>query len=141
MRELGVKKYFGNYDYFLEKSAELRASGVPVRAAEAEAGNSSPDLARNRRRARAQARNALAGRKKLAETRVADLEDRLATLEARRSELVAQLSGGGKVDFAAVNRTLSEIQKKIEQSLAEWETAAEELEAIRMENERIHQES
>ena len=46
-----------------------------------------------------------------------------------------------KVDFAAVNRTLSEIQKKIEQSLAEWETAAEELEAVRLENERIHQES
>ena len=57
----GVRKYFGNYDYYLEKSAELHAAGGPVHAAEAEALNGSPDLARNRRRARAQARNALAG--------------------------------------------------------------------------------
>ncbi len=140
MEPPGIRKYFGNYDYYLEKSAELHAAGVPVHAAEAEALNGSPDLARNRRRARAQARNALAGRKKQAQMRVDELEDRLATLEARQSELLHQLSGTEKIDFAAVNRTLADVQKKIESTISEWESAAEELEAVRLENEKIHQE-
>ncbi len=141
MEPPGIRKYFGDYEYYLEKSAELRASGIPVSAAETEALNGSPDLAKNRRRARAQARNALSARKKQAEKQVAELEERLATLEARQSELIAQLSGTEKIDFAAVNRTLAEVQKKIEITISEWETAAEELEAVRLENEKIHQEN
>ena len=51
-----------------------------------------------------------------------------------------QLSGDGKVDFASVNRELVQVQRSLEQGMADWETAASELEEIRLENERIHQE-
>ena len=50
------------------------------------------------------------------------------------------LSGDGKVDFASVNRELVQVQRSLEQGMADWETAASELEEIRLENERIHQE-
>jgi len=139
MEPPGIRKYFGNYDYYLEKSAELRAAGL-TDTPEQEMQIGSPDLARNRRRARAQARNALAARKKAAEQKVADLEKKLETLEKRQAELVEQLSGDGKVDFASVNRELVQVQRSLEQGMADWETAASELEEIRLENERIHQE-
>lgn len=139
MESPGIRKYFGNYDYYLEKSAELRAAGL-TDTPEQEMQIGSPDLARNRRRARAQARNALAARKKTAEQKVADLEKKLEALEKRQAELVEQLSGDGKVDFASVNRELVQVQRSLEQGMADWETAASELEEIRLENERIHQE-
>ena len=79
-------------------------------------------------------------RKKAAEQKVADLEKKLETLKKRQAELVEQLSGDGKVDFASVNRELVQVQRSLEQGMADWETAASELEEIRLENERIHQE-
>ncbi len=139
MEPPGIRKYFGDYDYYLEKSAEFQAAGVTVDHT-AELLNGSPDLARNRRRARAQAREALAADRKRAESRVAELEQRLEKLEQRQAELLEQLSGNGRIDFAAVNRELSQVQSKIAATEADWEVAAEKLEELRRENERIHQE-
>ena len=139
MEPPGIRKYFGNYDYYLEKSAELRAAGVTT-TPEQETNVSSPDLARNRRRARAQARNAIAARKKEAEQKVAALEKKLEKLEKRQAELYKELSSDGKLDFATLNRELSQLQKTMESTMNEWEKAASELEEIRQENERIHRE-
>ena len=139
METPGIRKYFGNYDYYLEKSAELRASGL-TSSPEQEAQLGSPELARNRRRARAQARNALAAGKKAAEQKVAELEARHATLEKRHAELLQELASGGKLDFGTLNRELSEVRKSMEKTMSAWETAASELEEILQENERIHRE-
>ena len=139
MEPPGIRKYFGNYDYYLEKSAELRAAGVTT-TPEQETSVSSPDLARNRRRARAQARNAIAAKKKEAEQKVAALEKKLEKLEKRQGELYQELSSDGKLDFATLNRELSQLQKSMESTMNEWEKAASELEEIRQENERIHRE-
>ncbi len=139
MEPPGVRKYFGNYDYYLEKSAELRATGI-TNSPEQDAAPGSPELARNRRRARAQARTALSASKKSAEQKVAKLEAKLEALETRQNELLERLSSTGKVDFESVNRELSEVRKSMEETMDNWETAASELEEIRLENERIHQE-
>lgn len=140
MEPPGIRKYFGNYDYYLEKSAELRAAGVTT-SPETGSGlmNGSPDLARNRRRARAQAREALAAERKRAENEVAALEEKLEALEKRRSELLEQLSGGGRIDFSGVNRELSQVQTDIAATETAWESAAEALEEVRRKNAEIHQ--
>jgi ABC transporter related protein len=139
MEPPGIRKYFGNYDYYLEKSAEFRAAGTaPDLEARENAG--SPDLARNRRRARAQAREALAADRKKAEKRVAELESRLEQLEKRQAGLLEQLADPGALDFASLNRELAKIQSDITSTESEWEEAAQKLEEIRLENERIHQE-
>ena len=101
--------------------------------------NGSPDLARNRRRARAQAREALAAERKRAENEVAALEEKLEALEKRRSELLEQLSGGGRIDFSEVNRELSQVQTDIAATETAWESAAEALEEVRRKNAEIHQ--
>lgn len=139
MEPSGIRKYFGNYDYYLEKSAELRAVGI-TNAPEQEMQLGSPELARNRRRARAQARNALAVGKKAAEQKVAELEARQEKLEQRQAGLLEELASGEKIDFASVNRELAEVRRSIEETMSAWEAASSELEEILQENDRIHRE-
>lgn len=141
MEPPGIRKYFGNYDYYLEKSAELRNAGVTTTPEQA-AQTGSPDLARNRRRARAQAREALSARRKQAEKLLSESEAKLEKYEKRKTEIIELLSVGGvQVDFAELNRELSRLKQKISAAEMAWEGAAGELEEIRLENEKIHQES
>jgi len=44
--------------------------------------------------------------------------------------LAAQMSGGGKIDFEAVNRELAEVQQTIDRAMEEWEAAAWDLNQI-----------
>ena len=137
MESPGIRKYFGNYDYYLEKSAQLRSDKV-ITAPE-QGPEESSDLARNRRRARAQARAALADDKKKAQKRVDELESRLAVLEKRQAELLDMVAVPSlKVDFAEAGRELSKVQKEIASIETAWETAAETLENILREIEKIN---
>ena len=135
----GVTKYFGDYDYYLEKSGAMKINAAL--AADA----LSPDgqgvtAAKDRRRARAQARNAISGELRKMKKMVEDLEKKLDEQAVRKSVLVAKLSSGEKVDFSALNKELAVLDKEIAATESEWENAATELEALRLENERIHQE-
>ena len=130
----GVKKYYGNYDYYLEKSAgqitpetQIRSDGAPVQ-----------DSAKLRRQERARARQAIQGDLKKAKTRVENLEKKCDELTDRKTFIVAKLSSGGKVDFAALKKELSEVESALAQCETDWEEAAMELEALRLENDRIH---
>jgi ATP-binding cassette subfamily F protein 3 len=137
MESPGIRKYFGNYDYYLEKSAQLRSDKVTT--APEQGPEESSDLARNRRRARAQARAALADDRKKAQKRVDELESRLAVLEKRQAELLEMVAVPSlKVDFAEAGRELSKVQKEIASIETEWETAAETLENILREIEKIN---
>ena len=137
MESPGIRKYFGNYDYYLEKSAQLRSDKVTT--APEQGPEESSDLARNRRRARAQARAALADDKKKAQKRVDELESRLAVLENRQAELLDMVAVPSlKVDFAEAGRELSKVQKEIASIETAWETAAETLENILREIEKIN---
>ncbi len=136
MEKNGPKKYYGNYDYYLEKSAQLAAAEAPAAGRETQ----SADISKERRRERARKRAGLAGDKKRAEQSVAGLEKQLEAQELRQKELLDMLSGEGKLDFAQVNRELTELQKAMESTMEQWEKAAGELEAILKQNELIHRE-
>ena len=91
----------------------------------------STDLAKNRRRERAQARAALADDKKRAQKAVDDLEKRLAELESRQAELLEMVAAPSlKVDFAEAGKELSQVRKEITSVETAWETAAQELEEV-----------
>ena len=129
-----VTKYFGNYDYYLEKSAALGSDPVSQSISPL----SDSLTAKDRRRARAQARNAIAGQLNKAKKEVEKLEALLDEQSTRKSVLVAKLASGEKVDFAKLNTELAALDKEIADTEARWEECAMELEALRLENDRIN---
>ena len=138
-----IKKYFGNYDYYLEKSRELANNSAAIQNANINAGNSSSDgtmLARDRRRARAQARSAVSGKLREAKQTLEKLEKTLDELSEQRKVLIAKMSSGMKVDFGSLNKELAQVEKSISEHEEEWENCAIELEALKMENDRINSE-
>ena len=66
------------------------------------------------------------------------LEALLDEQSSRKAVLVAKLSSGEKVDFAGLNTELAALDKAIAETEARWEERAGELEALRLENDRIN---
>ena len=133
----GVKRYFGNYDYYLEKSGVLNRIAAPAATVRPD-GGTVQESARQRRQERARARQAIQGELKKCAKTVEDIEKRCNELTDRKTFLVAKLSSGTKVDFAALKRELAEVEKQLEQCEKDWERSAMELEALRLENDRIN---
>ncbi len=134
----GVTKYFGDYDYYLEKSASLNGNAVDVSGSNAPMSADAAVTAKDRRRARAQARNAIAGELNKAKKAVEKLEALLDEQSSYKAVLVAKLSSGEKVDFAKLNTELAALDKEISETESRWEECAMELEALRQENDRIN---
>ena len=140
MEKGSIKRYYGDYDYYLEKSQAAnppKTPEKPVKAPEKAAKVQMPDAdasAKDRRRERARQRAGIAGVKRKLEDRVASAEARLAELEARQQELVAKMSGDAKVDFEQLNREMTELQQAMDATMKEWEDAAWDLEAFRKNN-------
>lgn len=132
-----VTKYFGNYDYYLEKaaSADLPSS---VKDASASGAAASEMTAKERRQQRAHARQEISGAFKKAKETVSALEKKLDKLSDEKKVLVAKLSSGMKLDFSALKKELSKVESEIAATETEWESAATELEALRQENDRIN---
>ena len=133
----GVTKYFGNYDYYLEKSGQ--SGTAPVQEDLRSASPAGGSFAKDRRRARAQARQAISGEYKKAREKLAALEKKLEEDSEKKKVLVAKLASGMKLDFAAVKKELSDVEKSLEQTELEWLAAADEVEALRLENARINE--
>lgn len=136
-----IRKYFGNYDYYLEKSAALREekriveeAATPSRA-EPAAMNS-----REKRQERARRRAALAEEKKKAAAELAVLEKRSAELEARIKEIHDTLMQGGKIDFVGLQIELDRKRKELDKVLEKWEKNALAQENILRELDKIAQE-
>lgn len=135
MREFGVKKYYGNYDYFLEKTASENAANEPQTAKPAE----KSDLnAKARRQERARQRQALSAEKKAAEKLVADWEKKVEKLDLRQQELLEKLAEPPGADFGDLARELAIVQDKLENATSQWEKAMEKLEEIQAANAAIH---
>ena len=135
MKEHGVKKYFGNYDYFLEKTAAETAAAAPAAVKVVE----KTDNAKLRRQERAKQRQALSAEKKAAEKRVADLEQKVEKLDARQQELLAKLAEPPGADFGDLMRESAIVQDKLDAATALWEEAMEKLEEILAANAAIHE--
>jgi ATP-binding cassette subfamily F protein 3 len=142
VEENGPKKYFGNYDYYLSKIAENQSANITKditgnKKVTPEAPENNM-LAKDRRRQRAQARQAISGKLREYKDKVAKLEEDLENFSNQKDVIMAKLSSGMNVDFAALKKELASLDNKIESTEIEWEEAATELEALRLENARIN---
>ena len=136
MQDGGIKKYFGNYEYYLEKTAAENSDEEAVNSKDS--ATSSGGSQKERRRERAEQRAALNEAKKKAQRHVDQIEARMMELEAEKDELTEQMSSGDDVDFAQTSRRLKDIVTTLGFLTEKWEYAATELEEILEENRRIH---
>ncbi|MBR7128184.1 MAG: ATP-binding cassette domain-containing protein, partial [Lentisphaeria bacterium] len=131
-----IRKYFGNYDYYLEKSTELGKANIEnspkeLKKTTSNSAETTTFDSKERRRERAKQREKLAAAKKDIEKKVVRIEKDLERLQARQEELALLLADvNANINFQMTNRELFDIQTKIAQKTEEWETAALELEEI-----------
>ncbi len=134
MEQGTARKYFGTYDYYLEKAAGNQSGASQAAAAKPE----TADQAKERRRERARRRAELAEDKKKAEKKVAKLESEMAAMEARQAVVLEEMAQP-RPDFAKLNRELTDIRIRQEMAMEQWEAAAQELEEILKRNAEIHE--
>jgi ATP-binding cassette subfamily F protein 3 len=142
-----LKHYPGGYQYFLDKTAVLRAGDPSGRDAffrlpetaqprvAAPAADPSPGVSRKeQKRLEAEARQARSRETKVARQRVHELEKAIAEAESRQRELTVQLEDPATYQQAglavAINRELQGLLHHLEQLTPEWEAAATELAAL-----------
>jgi len=134
----GIKRYFGNYDYYREKkreSGEERPSGPSPLAETAERTEKrNPASKTNKkelRRERAAERSKQAKQKNGAKKRLAAAENALEKLEEEKSAIVAEIETNNPgTDFYGLNKRLLEIEQGIQRATEKWENAAAEIENI-----------
>ena len=133
--------YPGDYDYYLDKSKAASAKeglvgtdGRTVRSdvdsplAAAKPRGPGMRQQKERQRAEAEVRKTASKVKREEQARIHALERKIADLETRQKELVAELEnpasyepGGNAV---AINRELSDVTQRLGEVTAEWETAS-----------------
>jgi ATP-binding cassette subfamily F protein 3 len=142
--------YAGDYQYYLDKTKSTSArealtasltnaqptsyggaSGVRNAPASTD-GSAGGAKTKEQKRAEAEARNARSKLRKELEEKVSAIEQRLASLEKRKLELVELLQDGATyadaVKFRALSEELEQIEPRIAQETTAWEKAAEDLE-------------
>ena len=141
-----LTRYHGDYDYYLEKSgidserAALTA-GQPgqteVRPAKVKSGDSSGGgrKTKEQKRREAEERQRKAKERKAAQGKLERVESRIAVLEARQAEIAGKLEDSGLYQrdpnaAVSLNRELGEIAGELEETTAQWEKFAAEVEAV-----------
>ncbi len=132
--------YAGSYDYYIEKSGATSAEAQLTQAQpEMMAASPKPAAAagsvrktKEQKRQEALERQQRSKGKKDLEAKVADAEDRILKLEARREEVMKLLEdpssyGGSRGSAIDWNRELSEIEEKLTSLNAKWEKFAGKL--------------
>ncbi len=124
----GPRRYPGGYDYYREKSAGEAAPSAPTSEGAAASGSTRKE----QRRQRAESRKAQQAETRKLKNEIQRCEQQIEELEAEQHELAQALSGdGASIDFAAVNRRLSEIQGELNETVARWEEALQAWEEMR----------
>jgi ATP-binding cassette subfamily F protein 3 len=127
--EYGFTKYQCGYDDF--RAMEAKARGETIAAADVSAASESkqaPLSQKEKRKLRAEEREKKAPLLRSLRRRVEATEARIGVLEKEQSELVAAMSdSNAAIDYATINRRMSEIQSELENLNTLWEQAASEL--------------
>jgi len=132
-----LTSYPGNYQYYLDKSKAISARTALTAGSSPNNGQLTTDNASQRagglreqkmqKRSQAEARNAIARKKREKEKHVHALEMKIAALEGQQKELVTALGDpaayqpGGRA--VALNRELSAVTDDLTRLTNEWETA------------------
>ena len=132
-----LTSYPGNYQYYLDKSKAISARTALTAGSSPNNGQLATDNASQRagglreqkmqKRSQAEARNAIARKKREKEKHVHALEMKIAALEGQQKELVTALEDpaayqpGGRA--VALNRELSAVTDDLTRLTNEWETA------------------
>ena len=129
--ESGFTKYQCGYDDFRAMEAKTRGEAVAVADASASTvteQKAAPLSQKEKRKLRAEEREKKAPLLRSLRRRVEATEARIAVLEQEQSELVAAMSdASANIDYATINRRMSEIQAELETLNTLWEQAASEL--------------
>ncbi|MEM1297418.1 MAG: ABC transporter ATP-binding protein, partial [Verrucomicrobiota bacterium] len=140
-----LTRYHGGYDYYLEKSgidserAALTA-GQPGQTQKQETkaktgGAGGGRKTKEQKRKEAEERQRRAKERKKAQEKLTQVETRVATLEARQTEIAEKLDDPSlyQTDPNAVvslNRELGKLMEELDQANAQWEELAEAVEAV-----------
>ena len=136
VRDHHVTRYQGDYDYYRER---IQADANKEEAQQTVAVSAS-DSRKDRRKERAARRAELSKDKKRLENAVSDLETKIDECETAKSEIINQLSSpSGTVDFAGLQKQLSELERKIAEYTEQWEKNASELEKLMQEYNEINE--
>ena len=127
------RRYHGDYDYFIEKRAEMDASSSAGQSEDSKKSSSSVSK-KEQRRMRAAKRNEIGKAKNKVEKNIASLERKIEKLESEKLEIINKIeSGEPGLDFYGVNKRLVEIEDDISVFTEEWEESTLKLEEILIE--------
>jgi ATP-binding cassette subfamily F protein 3 len=125
----GVKRYFGDYEYYLEK----RSGDEEVPEVKSESPRKGVKMDKKAlRREKALLREKKGKGKKEIEKRIAKTERKIDILETEKLEITTKIEANDpNLDFFAVNKRLVCIEEDIQSLTEQWEKATEELETLR----------
>ncbi|MBN1864577.1 MAG: ABC-F family ATP-binding cassette domain-containing protein [Victivallales bacterium] len=126
MEPPGIKLYYGDYDYFLEKSGFDSTARMTKKARPATSGQ------KELRKRRAQMRQAASKAKYQTEKDISQIEKKITTLEDEKSTITETIaSDNQKVNFQSVNRRLAEIEREIARLSESWDKKTTLLQEMR----------
>jgi ATP-binding cassette subfamily F protein 3 len=127
IEQQNLKKYFGGYDYYLEKSANDKFATVSASSKI----EKETDEKKTLRKQRAEQRQKLYPVRKELTDKVRQSEKKLNTLCIEKKELMDKIvTNEPGLDYASINKRLKEIDTKIRSVTVEWEKFSLELETI-----------
>ena len=137
----GVRRYYGNYDYFREKAENESDAAVLTPDKKTDTVELAAVDPKEKRKERARRRQEMQKEKKPLENKVAESERLVDEAEKERVVLVEQLgSSDPGVDFAAISRRLKELDRIEADATAAWEEYSLKLEAFMVEYNRLQDE-
>lgn len=128
----GVRRYYGDYDYYRQKrTEEMAPAGLQPEPMYPQPVETAQDR-RLQKREEARLRQEFARQRRPLEQRIARAEALIERLEGERTALLDLLQNPDpSTDFQKESLRLTELQRKLQNVNGEWESASEELESLR----------
>ncbi len=122
----GIKRYHGNYNYFLEKKEDFEKNAVTSSRKKV-----SKDAKKAGRQERATKRNQINRETHQYKKKIEKIECHIEKLEEEKVSIISKIeSNDHKIDFYTVNKRLVEIEDKVSDLTEKWEAATLTLEEI-----------